>query len=558
MVWCIAFLCMTLPQSCGGMPHVGVLTSMSRTHKDLSFSSLPGKSRSSSTPSRVALKGDLDSSSDSFLFFSSQLVDHFSPRPASQFWKQRYFVNDTFFKRSSPSDSGDADVNHPVVFLCVGGEGPPLTPDVVVTGSVHCALAVEELAPKHNALVVALEHRFYGYSLPTKDLSTENLSVLSHRQAIEDIARFITFINQKFQLDDTKTKWVTFGGSYPGMMAGWARAKLPHLIHASVASSAPVQAIVDNAGYNAVVGEAIAEPLVGGSAECLKAVQDAFNELGNRLSCDPASVGEDLMVCNAAETLADRKNVSQLIDDLTLLFPAQSNDPLCTEDLCNIAKICEHMTTATTTTKAAANTAVARRALRQDQQTQSASYNQLVTLARALLVDPSSGCMEVNYALGVAGLADPSGSMPLSGDRSWIWQTCSEFGFYQTCSADAGCPFHPHGTLPWYGSLELSLELCADLFNISKDDVYVNVNQTNQITGGRDIQSTRIAFPNGGIDPWKAQGIFPPGPDDYEPAFMVPGASHHAWTHPSRPGDSPSLVKARAAISELVETWLSQ
>jgi hypothetical protein len=34
-------------------------------------------------------------------------------------------------------------------------------------------------------------------------------------------------------------KWVSFGGSYPGMQAGWLRLKYPNLIHAAVASSAP-------------------------------------------------------------------------------------------------------------------------------------------------------------------------------------------------------------------------------------------------------------------------------------------------------------------------------
>ena len=39
--------------------------------------------------------------------------------------------------------------------------------------------------------------------------------------------------------------WVTWGGSYPGMLAGWSRLKHPELIHASVASSAPVFATFD-------------------------------------------------------------------------------------------------------------------------------------------------------------------------------------------------------------------------------------------------------------------------------------------------------------------------
>lgn len=45
--------------------------------------------------------------------------------------------------------------------MCVGGEGPPLEEDVVVTGGLHCALMVH-VAIEHSALVLALEHRYYG------------------------------------------------------------------------------------------------------------------------------------------------------------------------------------------------------------------------------------------------------------------------------------------------------------------------------------------------------------------------------------------------------------
>jgi len=73
-----------------------------------------------------------------------QDLDHFN-RQVSVTFKQRYFLNDTFWTGSS---SGAP------VFLCVGGEGPPLDWTVLVS-SVHCNDMVE-LAPKYGALMVAL------------------------------------------------------------------------------------------------------------------------------------------------------------------------------------------------------------------------------------------------------------------------------------------------------------------------------------------------------------------------------------------------------------------
>ena len=60
--------------------------------------------------------------------------------------RQRWFANDAFFDRArfrSPNDTRSryeraSDLPDPVVFLCVGGEGPGFDADVVVHGRPHC------------------------------------------------------------------------------------------------------------------------------------------------------------------------------------------------------------------------------------------------------------------------------------------------------------------------------------------------------------------------------------------------------------------------------------
>lgn len=49
-----------------------------------------------------------------------------------------------------------------------------------------------ELAKENNALLVNVEHRFYGQSYPTLDMTTANLKYLSSEQGLADLARVIT------------------------------------------------------------------------------------------------------------------------------------------------------------------------------------------------------------------------------------------------------------------------------------------------------------------------------------------------------------------------------
>ncbi|MEE6517610.1 hypothetical protein FKM82_027935 [Ascaphus truei] len=156
-----------------------------------------------------------------------QRLDHFNGAD-TRVWQQRYFVNGAF--RSA---------NGSRVFLMIGGEGAA-NPAWMTSG------AWLAYAEKFGALCIMLEHRFYGKSHPTKDMSTNNLRYLSSRQALADIAHFQTVMTQKLGLGDGK--WVVFGGSYPGSLAAWYRMKYPHLAHAAVASSAPVNAVVNFSG----------------------------------------------------------------------------------------------------------------------------------------------------------------------------------------------------------------------------------------------------------------------------------------------------------------------
>lgn len=74
--------------------------------------------------------------------FFDQIVDHFSYLPP-KFWKQRYYVNDAYF----------SDTNGPII-LYICGEG--------ICNGVSDQSWTNSIAQSTKALIIALEHRYYG------------------------------------------------------------------------------------------------------------------------------------------------------------------------------------------------------------------------------------------------------------------------------------------------------------------------------------------------------------------------------------------------------------
>jgi len=60
-------------------------------------------------------------------------------------------------------------------------------------------------------------------------MSDSSLKYLNSEQALADLAAFSQSMAREFNL--TNSKWISFGGSYPGSLSAWFRLKYPHLVH---------------------------------------------------------------------------------------------------------------------------------------------------------------------------------------------------------------------------------------------------------------------------------------------------------------------------------------
>ena len=159
--------------------------------------------------------------------YYTQRLDHFNSAPASYAtFQQRYLVNDTFWRgRTAP------------IFLYAGNEG-----DVELFAN-NTGL-MREAAPRFGAMLVFVEHRYYGRSMPFggsraaafRDAAAKGY--LTVTQALADYASFV--LSLKANLSAPAAPVVVLGGSYGGMLAVWMRLKYPHIVMGAVASSAPI------------------------------------------------------------------------------------------------------------------------------------------------------------------------------------------------------------------------------------------------------------------------------------------------------------------------------
>ena len=445
-------------------------------------------------------------------FYFPQRQNHFDGSNANR-WEQEYFVNDTFWK--GPGSNAP-------VFLCVGGEGPAFSTAVAVD-SVHCSNAVDWL-PEVGALFLAVQHRYYGCDLTNKehpncpvdslDEPTTDLIYLNSKQALADLAAFHEFATEKYGLSD-QNKWVSWGGSYPGMLAGWFRLKFPNLVHAAIASSAPVHTKLEMQEYNDHVTYAFTVPSVGGSQECADAIANGHVAIGNLMNTDEgrAKLASLFPSIPSADWLKTKANQRAFAGEGVAYFPAQSNDPACTQPSCNIKSICEIMLIKG-----------------------SDPVKQLAVVAK--------GQRGASYNANVEDGSPPD---------YWGWQTCNEMGFYQTCNVGSQCMY-----TQGLDSLADEMAFCSSDFKIDPSIVAQNVNNTDVYYGGLKPVGTRVMWPNGQVDPWSTLSILKSPDPANQPTLYVPGASHHFWTHPTMPTDEKPIVQARLAIRKQVADWLNE
>ncbi|KAJ8962944.1 hypothetical protein NQ314_005661 [Rhamnusium bicolor] len=441
----------------------------------------------------------------------------------------RYYVNDEYFNSTANN----------VVFLYIAGEGQ------ASTGWMTSGAWIET-AKKYGAILFQLEHRFYGQSHPFSrlelrkeksqqqfvvethlcndrigDLSTENLRYLSSEQALGDLATFITAMNKEHNFA-SDVKWILFGGSYAGSLAAWLRQKYPHLVQGAMSASGPLFAQLDFPEYLQVV----ADDLAAYSQECVNVVKEAVHQLDDLLNnSEYDNITGLFNLCDDIEENApspfDRANFFEIIaDDFAGVAQYNKNygRTISIDDLCDILT----------------NESLGKEVLRL------AEMNKLFSGTR---------CLDYKYDNTINTLKNtvitPTGNM-----RQWIYQTCTEYGWYQTSSQDD----HVFGD---YFPIDFFTSLCVDVYGPEFNETFIKekIDHTNIFYGGYDIDVSNVVFVHGSVDPWHPMGLTETTNPD-APVIFINGTAHCANMYGISENDLPQLTEARNEINRLIGEWL--
>eukprot|EP00211_Chloroparvula_japonica_P001843 CAMPEP_0119132090 /NCGR_PEP_ID=MMETSP1310-20130426/11419_1 /TAXON_ID=464262 /ORGANISM="Genus nov. species nov., Strain RCC2339" /LENGTH=437 /DNA_ID=CAMNT_0007122703 /DNA_START=153 /DNA_END=1466 /DNA_ORIENTATION=+ len=354
-------------------------------------------------------------------------------------------------------------------------------------------------ADKFGALYINLEHRYYGLSLPFSTFSTDNMKYLSSEQALADAANFIQTFNRTLE---NPGPWVVFGCSYSGALSAWFRLKYPHLVVASVAPSGPVLAQLNYTSYLGLFQEVA-------PAECVDVTRVAVKEIAGLIRTDQGrqKLEKDFNMC---QPLAEEDDYYFLWSiSLTLGGSNQMDNP----PEWPLNQSCSVMTQSPDFVS---------------------NWGQLFS---------QTSCNNFSEEHFINFLRDESPGM----GRSWVWQKCTEFGFFKSSYK---------GTSIFFDSLNVEhlVGYCEQVFDIP--NMAPNTDWTNANYGGMNIQSTQTMFTNGLIDPWHLLSVYtdPAPPSRVEHTEYEAG--HCATLIAATDEDPASLTQSRETVFQFLERVL--
>jgi len=301
---------------------------------------------------------------------------------------------------------------------------------------------------------------------------------------------------------------VVFGCSYSGALSAWFRLKYPDLVVASVAPSGPVLAQTNFTGY-------IAQFSRSAAPACVDVVRKA-SPTASQLMQTQTGISQLIQTFNSCKPLngsEDQYNFLYNIIDALAGSDQMSNPPDW-----QLNQTCNTMMTGSNYV-----------------QNWATVYNQQ---------NAPGVCNDFSFADTLASLQSTQVPNEM---RSWYWQSCVEFGFFQ-----GSYPLSTASVFP-YLDVQPQIEWCSQIFGIP--DMVPNTVWTNTYYGGYNLQTTNVMFTNGLLDPWHLLSITEDLPSGVQAVTYEAG--HCGTMIQATSVDPPSLTHARKKVTKFLEHVLN-
>eukprot|EP01132_Coremiostelium_polycephalum_P003881 gene3881-4842_t len=425
------------------------------------------------------------------IYWFVQTLDHFDPTNTQTF-KQRYYVNSQYY---------DPNAGGPIL-LYINGEGPVSSPP----NNANDAVVI--YAKALGAMIVTLEHRYYGDSSPFEDLSTENLKYLTSQQGLNDLATFISWYQTTVQKWSGKV--VTIGGSYSGALSAWFRVKYPHITSGSIASSGVVNAILDFTAFDEWVAYAAGGDCATALRLVTKTVESYIFQGGDQEAHAKTTLKAEALTDNGDffYWLAD-----SMAEGIQYGYHSQLCDPL-----------------------------IAAMSNQEDMLQAYANYTINIWTGSLGTPDEYATSWQQNTTHDIQ-----------KADRQWWWQTCSQLAYFQNAPEEGSI------RSSWV-NMTYHQDHCANVFG---SPIWPNVVAVNEYYGGAHTEGTNIFFINASQDPWSQASIteqeFPT-----EPAAVITCANcGHCVDLSGKCGGGQcatpnNIDEVRQTSLSLIKTWISQ
>ncbi|KAJ3098956.1 hypothetical protein HDU97_003557 [Phlyctochytrium planicorne] len=450
----------------------------------------------------------------------NQTVDHFTP--GSGTFPQKYFVNDQFYKPGGP------------ILMYIEGEAA--ASDRALTSP---RLNLQYLAKTYNALLVALEHRYYSPdSVPTADLSIPNLKLLSSRQAILDGVEFSKWFKKDSKVPDC-TKIIAVGGSYPGNMAAWYRVHHGDVFFATQASSAPVSLEKDFRQYSKAVRLGLANPIANGNPQCAENWGRAVLQFDFGLEKNFEKTREDFGL-KYVENIGDVASaVTTILAGGVQYGPTYSpfGGNVQTDLISSVCggKLFPEFVNPNATDAALYNTLK--------------EWYLLWLDANGYVANDKESTYGFN-AFTYSQKEHTETTDPVAQSNLWLWQVCTEFGYFQTAEFIHKPAYSKYVTKEYFNFL------CNSVFGDEYTDPDTAATQAYWGDVEKDLHATNLIWSNGNVDPW--HWLAPYHRRSRGTEFSFYHDQFHCFDlYSARPTDTSVVTKVKAQVNEAWKTIMA-